>query len=91
MLFEEKETKKKSAVDPEGNDFVLNPIYAPYFHISYRKRRKVEFTPEELRILMRGDYAEVRALIQEFRKRWNVEIRDTSLPLFAHLEEGETQ
>lgn len=91
VLFEEKETKKKSAIDPEATDFVLNPIYAPYFHISYRKRRKVEFTPEELRVLMRGDYAEVRVLIQEFRKRWNVEIRDTSLPLFAHLEEGETQ
>ena len=51
VLFEEKQTKQKQEYDPEGLDYVLNPIYAPYFHISYRKRRCLTLRSDDLATL----------------------------------------
>jgi len=89
VLFEEKGTKKKSATDPEGTEYVLNPIYAPYFHISYRKRRKLDLSPQEASTLIIGSYASVRQLLGDFQRRWGVESPNDPLPLFAHLSEQE--
>ncbi len=90
VLFEEKGTKKKDDADPEGTEYVLNPIYAPYFHISYRKRRRLELPAADAVTLMSKPYAAVRLLLREYRRRWSVDLSEVSLPLFAHLED-ETQ
>lgn len=44
VLYEEPETKKKDVDEPEDFEYILAPIYAPYFHISYRKRRKLKLS-----------------------------------------------
>ena len=36
VLFEVKGTKKKNATEAEGVEYILNPIYSPYFHIAIR-------------------------------------------------------
>lgn len=87
VLFEEKGTKKKTGSDPEGTEYVLNPIYAPYFHISYRKRRKLELPAAEAATLISGSYEPVRQLLREYQRRWSVDLMEASLPLFAHLDE----
>jgi hypothetical protein len=89
VLFGERETKKKSSSEPEGSEFVLNPIYAPYFHISYRKKRKLELSVREAAVLISGAYDEVRALLKGYQTRWSVNLSEASLPLFAHLDEDE--
>jgi hypothetical protein len=40
VLYEEKDAKNKSDYDIAQTDLILNPIFAPHFGISYRKRRK---------------------------------------------------
>ncbi len=87
VLFEEQTTKKKSFTDPEGTEYVVNPIYAPYFHISYRKRRKLEITASEATTLISGSYDDVKRLLRDYQRRWSVDLAEASLPLFAHLDE----
>jgi hypothetical protein len=88
VLFEEKGTKKKVAFVPEDREYVLNPIYAPYFHISYRKKRKVELNTSELICLIRGSLAEISALLLKFSKAWDVDAREVAPTLFDEPERG---
>jgi hypothetical protein len=90
VLFEDKATKQKSEYEPESIDYVLNPIYAPFFSISFRKKRKLELTTDETICLMRGSYNEVRDLLRNFSRAWKVEPKQVSPSLFAHLELGAT-
>jgi hypothetical protein len=85
VLFEMKGTKKKSASEAEGIEYVLNPIYSPYFHISYRKRRKLDLAPSEIQTVISGEYPAVRKLLKDFQRRWSVDLTEAPLPLFAHL------
>lgn len=86
VLFEEKGTKKKESDDPEDVEYVLNPIYAPYFHISYRKGRKLELSHVDVQTLISGEYELVKRLLRDYKKRWDVDLDRERMPLFAHLE-----
>ena len=44
VLIEFPATKDKNSNSSSGYEYQLNPIYAPYFNISYRKIRRIEFT-----------------------------------------------
>lgn len=62
ILVEQLETKSKSGVGQDMVDYQLNPIYAPYFQISYRRKRKIELSVEQFNILVMGnenDYKEL--------------------------------
>ena len=85
VLIEERETKSKSDTTPQVVDYVLNPIYAPYFHISYRKGRKLELTSSEFVILSSGSADEYRKLFARLSHRWDVdqETSSESLPLWS--------
>ena len=71
VFYTVKETKVKS-VRYEGKDFVLNPIYAPFFRISYRKGRKLDLSVEELVILSGRDDQQRTRFLKEFERRWGV-------------------
>ena len=74
VLFEERETKAKSVGTPQVVDYVLNPIYAPYFQISYRKGRKLELTSSDFEILSSGSADEFRhTLYARLRQDWDVD------------------
>jgi hypothetical protein len=86
VLFEEAGTKTKDPSRPDPIEYVLNPIYSPYFYISYRKRRKLELSTSHVICLMRGSVDQFSILMRDFAKRWDV--GDTSaapvaLPLFT--------
>ncbi len=52
VLYKTKLTKQK---DMEyGDEYQLNPIFAPYFTISYRKKRRIEFTDVEFQLICTG-------------------------------------
>ena len=79
VLFEEKETKAKSVGAPQVVDYVLNPIYAPYFQISYRKGRKLELTSGDFVILSSGSADEFRRkLYARLRQDWDVDREESS-------------
>lgn len=85
VLFEHKVTKQKQEHLPETTEYVLNPIYSPYFHISYRKKRRLELRGEDIICLIRGSYDEVSALLRRFSKGWSVEPSEMAPTLFSHL------
>jgi len=87
VLFESKATKQKSDYEPENIDYVLNPIYAPFFNISFRKKRKLELKTDEVICLIRGSYSDVRDLLRRFSKGWDVEPQQISPSLFSHLQD----
>lgn len=89
VLFEDKATKQKNEYDPENIDYILNPIYAPFFNISFRKKRKLELTTDDTICLIRGSYDDVRELLRRFSRTWEVEPKHVSPSLFSHLEAGD--
>ena len=66
IVFEQLETKTKSSVGQDIVDYQLNPIYAPYFQISYRRKRKIEMSVEEFHTLAMGTEGEFRELAKNF-------------------------
>lgn len=88
VLFEEPGTKDKDEVQLESLEYVLNPIYAPYFNITYRKRRRLELTSDEAVTLMRGSLDDYRALAKRKSKAWMVDA-DESPSLFSLLDGAE--
>lgn len=89
VLFAVEETKLKDQDQASNFEYVLNPIYAPYFGITYRKRRKIELSTEEFRTLRQGGYDEVSALIKKYAKNWTVDLPKSDVSLFGHLVEVE--
>lgn len=87
VLFVHSETKKKNQFLPESTEYILNPIYTPFFHISYRKKRKLELSTTEAILLIRGTLDQFTILIKECSKKWQVLELD-ELPLFSALEGG---
>lgn len=62
ILVEQLETKSKSGIGQDIVDYQLNPIYAPYFQISYRRKRKLEMSVEQFHMLILGNENEYREL-----------------------------
>jgi hypothetical protein len=85
VIYEEPETKKKDVGEPEGFEYVLAPIYAPYFHISYRKKRKLKLSTDDVIVLVRGSYEQVKELLRRYSAAWEVEPSELAPTLFSHL------
>ncbi|WP_210409541.1 hypothetical protein, partial [Leptospira levettii] len=54
--------------NPDLINYVLNPIFSPYFMISYRKKRRLDLRAEQLEILVDGtedDYKKLASLFSE--------------------------
>jgi hypothetical protein len=89
VLFEEPGTKKKDSGTPESPEYILNPIYAPYFHISYRKKRRFDLSTEEAIILMRGSADDVKSLLGKYSKEWDVVPAEVVPNLFSKAQDSQ--
>jgi hypothetical protein len=87
VIFAEEETKLKSDIQLASFEYVLNPVYSPYFNITCRKRRKLGLSTEDLEILIHGNYDEATKLLRQFSKQWEVE-EDPSATLFFRFAEN---
>ena len=88
VLFEEAETKIKDSSQMPNSEWVLNPIYSPYFHITYRKKRKIELGQQELSVMIGGGVNERRELLKHLASKWAVESDNLELPLFSYMQIG---
>ena len=61
-------TKTKGREVIDDFDWVLNPIYAPRFGISYRKKRKVSFSNLDVSALFSGENSEYEALYDSHKQ-----------------------
>ena len=85
VLSEDKATKQKSESNIDITEYVLNPIYSPFFHISYRRKRRLEFTSDDFLILLNGNLDEFTGLVKKYIKVWEINLKDTSPTLFSDL------
>lgn len=65
VLSESKGTKDKAEYDVTQYELVLNPIYAPHFKISYRKRRKITLTASQLDIMLTHSDSQFELLVRQ--------------------------
>jgi len=87
ILFEERPTKIKSQHDSELKEYILNPIYSPYFLISYRKMRKLSFTSDEFQSLVLGSVDDYESLLKGYLSKWRINKSDnTQTDLFFDLK-----
>jgi len=89
VLYENRITKQKGGenkMEVEDFEYILNPIYAPYFHISYRKKRSVQFSIEELNTIVFGNYADFESFMKSHSKNWKITPSDTTKNLFTELD-----
>jgi hypothetical protein len=71
VLFEQKSTKEKDDT-AEFSEYILNPIYSPHFHISYRKKRKISFTKFEFQTLVEGTPEQYDVLARKYLRKWDL-------------------
>lgn len=64
ILVEQIETKTKGSIGTDIIDYQLNPIYSPYFQISYRRKRKLEISTIDFEILYSGNEDQYRTLVR---------------------------
>lgn len=68
VIIEQLETKTKKTVGTDMIDYQLNPIYSPYFQISYRRKRKIDISVDEFNILAFGTEDEYTKFITKHSK-----------------------
>lgn len=72
VLYEQQDTKNKSNYDLAQTDIVPNPIFAPYFGISYRKKRKLTLSAAQVNAILVGSGEQFEQVIKEFAAKWDV-------------------
>lgn len=76
ILKEEKNNKRTGSQDSSTNFYILHPIFAAHFGISPRKKRKIEFTLDEFKIIMIGSEKDYQKLHDEYEKKWRIKESD---------------
>lgn len=71
VLFVTKETKIK---DPRvvTDEYILNPIYAPYFGISFNKGRRLEVPYQVMEDILDGDRSSLDKLVRSYKDMWDI-------------------
>ena len=72
VVYEERDTKNKGKDDIESVEYFPNPIYAPYFGISYRKKRKVTISVKDFMDIIEGDESAFDRIRKEYERKWSL-------------------
>lgn len=75
VFFKEPESKVKG-VRYESSEYVLNPIYAPFFGISYNKGRKLEIACNHAETMLTGGIDDFTGLLRQYEKQWALDISE---------------
>lgn len=81
VLFGTAETKVKDS-RLEAMEYVFNPIFAPYFGISYNKGRKLEIPAASVDVLLAGSRDEMNKLVKSYQKKWKLSGDTDQISLF---------
>jgi hypothetical protein len=88
VIFKEEETKIKTDIRLVSFEYVLNPIYSPYFNITYRKKRKLDLSADDLEVLICGGYDEATGLLRRFSKQWEIDEESNLTLIFQFAEDS---
>ena len=67
VLFRSQETKMKT-IGSIDTDYVLNPIFSPHFQISFRKKRSLQLTAQQLLSMLEGDQRQRDILVRDIAR-----------------------
>lgn len=77
VLNEEGNTKITSEKDNSTNLYVLHPIFAPYFGISPRKKRKLDLTYEQFNAIFIANETVYQKFYNDLANDWKIEEEDS--------------
>jgi hypothetical protein len=80
VLFKVPESKVKGTRF-ESSDYVLNPIYSPFFGISFNKGRKLEIPCAQATQILRGNVEEFTDVLRQYERQWILGANDSQLLL----------
>lgn len=86
LIIEKLETKTKGVIGSDMVDYQLNPIYSPYFQISYRRKRKIEISSEEFCTLAFGTEDEYKNFSMKLSNTNNNSINNKQLDILDALQ-----
>ncbi len=70
----EGDTKRKGITDLTSKEYMLHPIYSPHFGISFRRKKKFEFSPEQVQVIFSGKEEDFVELCKGFVRKWDLGI-----------------
>lgn len=73
LIEEVGDTKRKSAHDISSKEYMLHPIFSPHFGISYRRKKKFEFSLLEIKTIFTGSEKDYVALCKNYQKVWKLD------------------
>jgi len=76
VLVEDESKRIKDDMQITSKEFQLNPVYAPRFGISYRKKRGVTFSMEHFKMIISGSSQEFEEIKKYYQKKWKTQNPD---------------
>lgn len=70
VLVEDDSKRIKDDRQLTSKEFQLNPVYAPRFGISYRKKRGINFTLEQFKSIVTGSSADFERIKKDYQQKW---------------------
>lgn len=68
VQLEDNKIKVKNSVGYDQYIYKMHPVYTPGFHISFRKKQKIEFTADEISTMIGNDTTKLNELIGKYKK-----------------------
>ena len=76
VLVEDESRRIKDEKQITSKEFQINPIYAPKFGISYRKKRGITFTLDQFKKIVTGTSEDFDEIKNIYQKKWKSENSD---------------
>ena len=77
-------TKRKGLINIAANEYMLHPIYSPHFGISYRRKKKFEFSADQIKTLFSGSEEDYLHLCKHYLKKWDLSLEDDLKAVNSH-------
>lgn len=77
ILQEEVNNKVTTEKDNDSYLYILHPVFSPHFGISPRKKRKIDFTYQQLKTIFISSENNYQLLHNNYAKEWKVDENDT--------------
>jgi hypothetical protein len=71
------DTKRKNVNDFSTKEYMIHPMLSPHFGISYRRKKKFEFTLEEIKTIFSGSEKEYVDLCRDHQKKWKLDLNES--------------
>ena len=77
VLVEDESRRIKDDKQITSKEFQLNPVYAPKFGISYRKKRGITFSMEQFKTIVSGSPASFDNIKKQYQQKWKSDDSDS--------------